>query len=790
MAVDLKAEGIGWVSEATFLARMDEKTRAWFRKRVRLLETEAGREIVGPSDESPGLHILVLGQATVTREVVAGAGEGDARREEVLRDLRPGRVIGAWTRRRYPFPVCVRAGTDCRTLHLADGDVQEACRKFPAFGAYVEAQVQLMDRWDAFQDLAARNRFLRVLGRDETGRLIESGKVVGLSRGQVLLDAGKPVTRVFLIVRGRAAVQTRGGDGHRMVVERGSLIGEVPALLDRPADARVVALDRGEVLSFPAAAFRECVSRNPVVQWQILNAMAAGEVAVPAHVRKPAGSLVCVLGCDRRVGETTVAYGLAECLRTPSPYEADLDVTLVDLQGADTARRLRSSSSRGEVDGVAVRSLPLRDGFALRVVWPERTEDARPLLRALVGSGGGGPHRVVVLSGVRRGEAGADALEEPAVVVTVRAAGEPMPLGTLRHEHFRVQAVRIRPGRPQPLATSRKAVRLPDDLRGVARFWETGRLSDLASPATPLGRAFERLARVVRGSSVGLALGGGGAFGFAHVGLIRALHEAGVPVDFVAGVSFGSLVGAVYVGGGLEALGRLVRDGPLLKDMALTKAPCSTRVIGDYVDEVTGGLTLGETEVPFYPVGLDLVDGREFVLAEGTLGLAVRSASSMPGLWPALCWKGHRVVDGGVVNNVPVSTLWDAGADFLLASNCLPSNPMIGQSPSERAVESFAPWLKRWIPGYERVLQSAFGGVTGRVDDGIHALYNVFSQNGRDRSQMADHVFEVPGVNFDAYAFDRGAVIADAAYKTVMDRGGEEISAILDSYRQDLSRRF
>lgn len=782
MAVDWKAEGIGWVAEATFLARMDGKTRNWIGKRMSLRDFQSGQEVVGPGEDRPGLHLLVLGQATVTRET----GEGASRREEVLRDLRPGRVIGAWTRRRHGGPVRIRAGTDCRTLHLADEDFQEAGRKFSDFRAYIEAQDRLMERWDALQDLVARNRFLRVLGRDETGRLLESGEAVGFSRGRVLLDTGEPATRVFLILRGRAAVRAPGDDGHRMVLERGSLVGEVPALLDRPADVRVVALDRGEALSFAAAAFRECVSRNPVVQWQILNAMAAGEAVVPALVRKPAGSLVCVLGGDRGLGETTVAYGLAECLRTPSPYEADLDVTLVDLQGDDTARRLGVSPSREEVEGVAVRSLPSRDGFALRVVWPERPQDARPLLRALVGSGRGERHHAVVWSGARRGEAGSDALEDPAVVVVVRAAGEPMPLGTLRHEHFRVQAVRVRPGRPQPLASSRKAVRLPHDPRAAERFWNTGRLADLASPATPLGRAFERLARVVRGSSVGLALGGGGAFGFAHVGLIRVLREAGLPVDFVAGVSFGSVVGALYVGGGPAALERLVGDGPRLEKMALCQAWRSTQVIGDYVDEVAGGVTLERTEVPFYPVGLDLAEGREFVLAEGTLGLAVRSASSMPGLWPTLEWNGHRIVDGGLVNNVPVSILWDAGADFLLASNCLPPNPMVGESPTRRGLEHLRQSLPFPLPGFHRVADGIAEGVRHRVDDGVRALYNVFSQNGRDRSQMADHVFEAPGRDFDAYAFSRGAEIARAAEQAAR----EEVEAIVDSYRGDLSRRF
>lgn len=789
--MDPRTEGFGWVLEATFLARLDRKARAWVLERMSLRDFRSGEPILGPGDRRPGLFLLVLGQATVWRiHGAGGVGQRGHASEEVVCDLRPGRVIGEGIRMRHGDSIRVTAGTDCRALYLSGEDLAEATEKFSSFREGVESQARLLRQWDGLMDLVSRNRFLRVLGRDETERLLESGEVMRVSRGDVLIRAGKPATRLMLVVRGRVKVAPSGSGFQAVVLERGQTIGEAPVLLERQSEADVVALEPGLILTWPAPVFRECVARNPVVQWQVLQAIGSREVAIAAEVRQPAGSLVCVLGYDREIGESTVAYGLAECLRTSSPLEDPLDVALVDLQGEKTARKLGFSPGREPVHGVLVRTLPPREGFPLRVVWPENTADTRALVQSMMTTGGGGgPHRVVVLSGVRRGEVGADALGDPSVVVTVRAAGAPMPLGTLRHEHFRVQAVRIVPGQSQPLALSRKTVRLPHDPAGVARFWSTGRLEEVSSPARPLGRAMARLARLVRGSSVGLALGGGGAFGFAHVGLLRALEEAHLPVDFVAGVSFGSVVGALYVGGGMRALDRLERDGALLEGMAVWKAPVSTQCIGDYVDGVAGGLHLEETEVPFYPVGLDLAAGQEFVLSDGTLGLAVRSASSMPGLWPTLAWKGRRVVDGGLVNNVPVSTLWEAGADFLLASNCLPPNPMVGRSPSARFLDTFVREKVGWIFRFDWLLgrtRTWFQGASDRLDDGVRALYNVFSQNGRDRSLMADHVFEAPGRDFDAYAFRRGEEIARAAYEVAR----EEVPAILDSYRQDVSRRF
>ncbi|NOZ00954.1 MAG: hypothetical protein GXP54_03585 [Deltaproteobacteria bacterium] len=313
-----------------------------------------------------------------------------------------------------------------------------------------------------------------------------------------------------------------------------------------------------------------------------------------------------------------------------------------------------------------------------------------------------------------------------------------------------------------------------------------------------------------------MALGGGGAFGFAHLGLLRVLEKAGIPIDYVSGVSFGSLVGALYVGGGLEAAESIVHDRDRLMNL-VADALHDTDGFANYVDEICNGRTLELTEIPFYPVGYDLTEQKEFVLAEGTLGLGVLSASSMPGAWPTLeKIPGHRIVDGGVVNNVPVSTIWKAGADFILGSSIIPSRSGFrARLPFDRlmkklpemmrpVLDSKLPdWIPARIPGavhgvldgrvFDCLTNKLTGSdtyeeITSRMNDMVRSLYLLMGQNGRDRSLQADYVFEFepedPGL--DIYDFMNGRDIADMGQRNAV----EVLQEIMDSYRQDTSRRF
>lgn len=171
---------------------------------------------------------------------------------------------------------------------------------------------------------------------------------------------------------------------------------------------------------------------------------------------------------------------------------------------------------------------------------------------------------------------------------------------------------------------------------------------------------------------IGLALGGGSARGWAHIGVIRALADAGIEPDLVCGTSIGALVGAAYVGGELDRLESWVRS-------------LRVQTVVSFLDfSLGGGLIKGDKLIeffrshfvdrdfrelarPFGAVATDLRRGREVWLREGGVSDAVRASIALPGLFTPAQRDGSLLVDGGLVNPVPVSLCRAMGADLVIA---------------------------------------------------------------------------------------------------------------------------
>jgi predicted acylesterase/phospholipase RssA len=206
--------------------------------------------------------------------------------------------------------------------------------------------------------------------------------------------------------------------------------------------------------------------------------------------------------------------------------------------------------------------------------------------------------------------------------------------------------------------------------------------------------AFGRLARAVAERRIGLALGGGGAWGFAHVALIQELLRVHLPIDLVSGVSFGSLVGAFFAVGGAEALGSLMENRNWLQ-LSLGVSSALPRVVSLYLERVwrqhrerstkrngasngrasNDGELLERLEVPFFPVSLNLETGEEWSPSLGKLGRGVQAASALAGMFSPVIDRGIRAVDGVFVNNVPEAVLTREGADFIIASDVTQTPP-------------------------------------------------------------------------------------------------------------------
>lgn len=192
---------------------------------------------------------------------------------------------------------------------------------------------------------------------------------------------------------------------------------------------------------------------------------------------------------------------------------------------------------------------------------------------------------------------------------------------------------------------------------------------------------------------VGLALGSGSARGWSHIGVIRALTEADIQVDYVAGTSIGALVGAVYAAGKMDVLEAWVlqlewKQILAFIDVVFPKSGLiDGRKIADLVRRHIHVDNIEELPVPFGAVATDLHMGQEVVLRKGDIIEAVRASISLPGIFTPVEKDHAFLIDGGLVNPLPVSIARDMGADFVIAvdlnSDIMPkkrprSSPSIG----------------------------------------------------------------------------------------------------------------
>lgn len=183
---------------------------------------------------------------------------------------------------------------------------------------------------------------------------------------------------------------------------------------------------------------------------------------------------------------------------------------------------------------------------------------------------------------------------------------------------------------------------------------------------------------------VGIALGGGAAKGFAHIGVIKMLEANGLAPAVVAGTSAGSVVGALYASGmnAFELQGKAVAlDEVRIRDLQLSSGGLLLgQKLEDFVNEQVRHQPLERLAKPFVAVATRLEDGERTVFGRGNTGQAVRASSSVPGVFQPVAIGKYHFVDGGVVSPVPVDAARQLGADVVVAVDI--SNKARGQTPA------------------------------------------------------------------------------------------------------------
>ena len=205
------------------------------------------------------------------------------------------------------------------------------------------------------------------------------------------------------------------------------------------------------------------------------------------------------------------------------------------------------------------------------------------------------------------------------------------------------------------------------------------------TPTRPEASAQPALASSTTPIRVGIALGGGAAKGFAHIGVIKMLEANGLAPAVVSGTSAGSVVGALYASG-MNAFDMqekaVALDEAKIRDLQLSSGGLVLgQKLEDYVNEQVRRKPLEQMAKPFVVVATRLEDGERTVFARGNTGQAVRASSSVPGVFQPVTIGKYHFVDGGIVSPVPVDAARQLGADIVIAVDI--SNKARGQTPGD-----------------------------------------------------------------------------------------------------------
>jgi len=505
-------------------------------------------------------------------------------------------------------------------------------------------------------------------------------------KGQDVCREGDPGSAFYVVLGGELEVWTAHPD--RRVLNRlhvGDTFGEISLLLQGPRTATVTASRSTRLLSLAKSDFEHFVSRNAYALERLVRSLCKRIVALshaetdgrPFFVVATVGgsrprdrelvstALATILGRLSGAEPVTLALGAAS---GAIPAGTRRLAELATLSPEELAKRLEHT---GRAPGRLALALDLDGG-------PTRAAAAVEAICTKLGS----LHRVLVLDLGPSVEPVRHAIEELADAVVelvhqVPDAGGAASEGTRR---FAVLALAAGATSPIPINHCEPFV-IPHD-RKLAALDDTA-LAELLDrePFRPSVVPLYRLARKLLGTSVGLALGGGAAFGIAHVGVLEVLERNGIPVDLVAGTSFGSIV-AIGYGAGLRptemaAIARRIGTKTTTLsalDFTLTRPGflAGDRLIKIFSPLIGDVQRFEELRVPCRTVAADLETGERISICTGRLDAAFRASCSVPMLWSPVLHEGRVLVDGGIVDPVPAEVTLEMGADVCFAVNVVP----------------------------------------------------------------------------------------------------------------------
>jgi CRP-like cAMP-binding protein/predicted acylesterase/phospholipase RssA len=702
---------------------------------LRTVSLRPGEVLFREGDESEALYVVRHGRLRVT---VAREGEDDL----VVGEVGPREAVGEMQ--------AVAGGRRMATVRaVAPTELVEVPRE--AFLRLEHASPEVVERIaETIRRRLRSNQFTQLLprllgpvGPELVEEVRAAGEWVRLRRGECLFRQGDPGDDLYLVVSGRLAAVAEDGAGAPRVlgeIPAGEPIGEMALFTGETRSASVYALRNSELVRFSKPTFERVVERHPHVMAEITRLLIGRlrrTIRPRAQQRReqtiallPASPAVPLAAFARRLRDALHDAGNALLLASDR-VDALLGVPRIAQLGHADAAYLRLTAWLDEQEA--------HHRFVLYQADPEPTPWTRQGLQRA-------DHVLIVA------EAGADPAPGPLEALLDAQDTVVAPRRTL---------VLLHPDGDRPPRQTR-------------RWLDPRRVQHHHHVRLDRDGDVHRVARFLSDRAVGLVLSGGGARGFAHIGLLRALREHGVPIDMIGGTSMGAILGAqIGMERDWEAILRtsratFVAPRPFRKYTLPLVSLLRHGVFDGSAVDTFGDADLEDLWVPCFCVATNLSTAESVVYRRGPATEATLASSALPGIVTPRVRGGHLLIDGGVLANTPTDVMQR------FCSTIVVSDVTQGQVV-EVDFDAFpSPWELLWrrlSPFHDEVRVPGLMSILTRA-----AVLGSIARDTLARD-AADLYLRMPVEGFGMLEMDRIDEIVEAGYahsRAVLERGRDE----------------
>ena len=595
-----------------------------------------GEVLVHEGEESDAVYVVIEGTLGATVRSSGGElGVGEVNAGEVI-----GEVAAIAGLRRS---ATVRAIGPARVAVIDRHDFAEWLAEHPERGDRIALEVR--HRLNRGQVAEMAVQVFGVAAAEMVPDLISAAEWVDIAAGDVLFHEGDEPDAAYFILSGRLQATTTDGNGATRILNdlgRWEVVGELAIVQQGPRSATVTAMRDTTLARFSLGVFERLLMEHPALMLMVVRRMVTRLAATGPRARSTVRSVALVLAdpsvADPEAGVTAGMLAGVSRLGTCAVVSSESLDRVIGREGI--AQSLSSDVGSTRISQYLDETESAHDHLVYVCDptpsgWTRRAMQRADTIVVVVPS-------IASAAAVRAVEAVLDA-----------ARGTQVPKWV---------ALVDRAGLERPTPAARFALR---DRFDEVHHLRRGNADDLA-----------RLGRLSLGCGYGLVLGGGGARGFGHVGVLRAMYELGIPIDRVGGASMGSIfaAGAALVQDADEIAERSKKYFNRLFDytvpvVSLLKAKRITANLETNME----GIQAEDMWVPFFCVSTNLTKSTLHVHRDGDLLTAVRASIAIPGVLPPVPFNDDLLVDGGVLDNVPADVMrLDRSISTVIASDVAP----------------------------------------------------------------------------------------------------------------------